>query len=621
MSKTHPPYCYEPLSAGDCVRIIILHPARLFSDPLECDLLQESRAELLSDPVKADTLYTAISYTWGQPLFSRQLYCNEGSSVIGITENVDTILRHLRKRTRSQHLWLDAICLNQADEMEKAQQIPLMGDIYRQAKKVRIWLGDADEETPRVLAFLRVIASITEDPHGLLQRVYDTARNIFNLETLTPVERFLRRPWFWRRWILQEAALARQAVAHCGSHRIPWPNLTAASATLQRALAIGELNPPIGVDDNTLSAIEVVTSLTRLENQRMLPLLWQFHTAECGDKKDRIFALYGLLPAGERNPVQIDYNSEWVDIFREQAFTNVMAGRGTELLAHLFAFGPLSSSDSSSPSWVPNWNSKRNLVISRLLAKEPGEPGAYFKKLLPLQGLDNLLTLQRDDGGSGAQVEDVIHKLQFQAGGTTTVSAPVVTLTSPSFDWKDVKQCLSSIAAATSEVPGAAHRVAFALLSALQLTMGPSYLARYTRDHWDKARRVELSMDDDMLSGICQDLGDIWNKISSGNSAWDPGHISLLQAIGSVLQESSVFYLKSYDCFGLGPPSLQEGHRVCFIRNMEYSDLEANSIAYEVIRDVPVDSVDTCVRFLGGCVLETPSLKNYDFGYETISFI
>jgi hypothetical protein len=107
-------------------------------------------------------------------------------------------------------------------------------------------------------------------------------------------------------------------------------------------------------------------------------------------------------------------------------------------------------------------------------------------------------------------------------------------------------------------------------------------------------------MDEEMLSGICQDLVDLWKKISSRNSAWDPSDISLLQAIGSVLEESSVFYLKSYDCFGLGPPSLQEGHRVCFIRGMKYNDLEANSIAYEVVHGEPVDSVDTRVSFWVG---------------------
>jgi hypothetical protein len=95
-----------------------------------------------------------------------------------------------------------------------------------------------------------------------------------------------------------------------------------------------------------MNAIEVVTGFSRLENQRMLPFLWQFHTAECSDRRDWIFALYGLLPASEKNLVQNDYNSAWVDIFREQALTNAMAGHSNELLAHLFAFGPLSNSSS-----------------------------------------------------------------------------------------------------------------------------------------------------------------------------------------------------------------------------------------------------------------------------------
>ena len=54
-----------------------------------------------------------------------------------------------------KYLWIDAICLNQTDKDEKAQQIPVMGRIYEEARVAHIWLGDNDPMTGKVMAKLR----------------------------------------------------------------------------------------------------------------------------------------------------------------------------------------------------------------------------------------------------------------------------------------------------------------------------------------------------------------------------------------------------------------------------------------------------------------------------------
>lgn len=38
-------------------------------------------------------------------------------------------------------IWIDAICIDQSDSTEKATQVPLMSEIYRQALQVNVWLG------------------------------------------------------------------------------------------------------------------------------------------------------------------------------------------------------------------------------------------------------------------------------------------------------------------------------------------------------------------------------------------------------------------------------------------------------------------------------------------------
>lgn len=51
-------------------------------------------------------------------------------------------------------LWIDAICLNQNDNVEKAHQIGLMGGIYAKGATTDVWLGVGFPSTDRAMAFL-----------------------------------------------------------------------------------------------------------------------------------------------------------------------------------------------------------------------------------------------------------------------------------------------------------------------------------------------------------------------------------------------------------------------------------------------------------------------------------
>lgn len=43
-------------------------------------------------------------------------------------------------------LWVDALCIDQGNDGEKAVQVGMMGEIYRDARRVRAWIGKRDEE-------------------------------------------------------------------------------------------------------------------------------------------------------------------------------------------------------------------------------------------------------------------------------------------------------------------------------------------------------------------------------------------------------------------------------------------------------------------------------------------
>ena len=42
---------------------------------------------------------------------------------------------------------VDAVCINQRDESEKAVQVRMMGSLYSRAEEVIVWLGPASDDS------------------------------------------------------------------------------------------------------------------------------------------------------------------------------------------------------------------------------------------------------------------------------------------------------------------------------------------------------------------------------------------------------------------------------------------------------------------------------------------
>ena len=340
---------YEPLCAEDAIRFIVLHPATDEEDPLSCSIIQHRRSVQIVD-------YSAVSYAWGEPKFSQNLEirCDDDTSYLKITPNLDAFLRRLRVLNMPHRLWIDAICLNQADEIEKAQQIPMMGRIFGEAKVVHIWLGPEDCMTAKLFAFFQQACLLSEVKKAkmashiaiLMRKVFGGGDGLRALECLC---QFSDRPLFSRRWIIQEACLAQKATVHCGSHSIPLPLLVLAAIRFQ---TLDMSSYPIKVMANLRRPI---TKLTILE------LLWNFHEARCLEPKDRIAALLGLVPDNHR--FHLDFTIHWTELYKQVVLGVFGFGNNDiklQVLLHLFEFGSVSlPEDIAYPSWVPNWSKSR----------------------------------------------------------------------------------------------------------------------------------------------------------------------------------------------------------------------------------------------------------------------
>lgn len=129
-------YQYSPLEqrAGS---IRVLRVASYQTEPgkLKCELQSTTIVECA---------YSALSYTWdheystgeeldpveinGRPLQLRR-------NLLGFIDLVS------KTSIAGQNLWVDAICINQDDIEERSQQVQQMGNIYKSAERVYVWLG------------------------------------------------------------------------------------------------------------------------------------------------------------------------------------------------------------------------------------------------------------------------------------------------------------------------------------------------------------------------------------------------------------------------------------------------------------------------------------------------
>lgn len=123
-------YEYPSLSTNTDIRLITLNPKASGASNTNRVCI-----ELNEHPINECPKYTALSYTWGQPHRTKDVFVETSSQCIKVTENLHAALVHLRRRVPVK-LWIDAICINQDDIKERSSQVRLMRQIYRGASQV-----------------------------------------------------------------------------------------------------------------------------------------------------------------------------------------------------------------------------------------------------------------------------------------------------------------------------------------------------------------------------------------------------------------------------------------------------------------------------------------------------
>lgn len=243
---------------------------------------QTSSRAAISIPVLINS-YTALSYRWTPARSGKRILFNQ--RVIEIGQNLfDFLVAYLTqawgKTRRERMLWIDQICIDQANIEERNSQVSVMNQIYKQAGRVFVWLG----REQNMLQAMRHLRDGVPDEGRALSVI-------------------LRHEYFSRMWVIQEVALTRKISVLCGDIELEW-------SVLQEALN-PSFNP--GRWDISPGAISMISETRRFTSNTLQRCFAQYCSNKCSEPRDKVYALLGLT--SERWRIRIDYSKTVQRVF------------------------------------------------------------------------------------------------------------------------------------------------------------------------------------------------------------------------------------------------------------------------------------------------------------------
>ncbi|RDA84293.1 hypothetical protein CP532_3339 [Ophiocordyceps camponoti-leonardi (nom. inval.)] len=331
--------------------------------------------------------FTALSYVWGDPA-DRVTSCWSGGKTVSMTRNLSAILQCLTSSmipgSEPFLLWIDALCINQADLKERAEQVKLMNQIYSRANPVLVFLSTTSAPFEVGLNFLRQAAAHPDwhyepsmQPHLTLSSGLDA-----HSETLrNSVIAIFAAPWWTRVWTVQEFVLSGRVVFRCGDEEMDEATLLAAFESLKthessccwaaRREANGDskgyLDLP-SVANGGLSLYQATMRFDQLHVMRnaqafdarsLLGALATFRTRQCVDARDHIFGMLGLDLGSESRELKarlkVDYTVSPKELFADVACSMIHSSGCLDVLSHVCQYASTRGQLSGLPSWVADW--------------------------------------------------------------------------------------------------------------------------------------------------------------------------------------------------------------------------------------------------------------------------
>jgi hypothetical protein len=188
-------------------------------------------------------------------------------------------------------LWIDAICINQDDLQERSAQVQNMGQIFAESKSLIIWLGEPDngKQGAAQCDLFRHLCAVRHLPPVSVHAMDSTALG-GGQNLLVVLHSILARPWFSRRWVIQESA----------------PSGVAGYILLGSANCHRDLFTSLLKRQNLMNMAKPLQDT--ITKQSIFRTLYTYDESQCEDARDRVFAVKDLSTHGTL--IRVDYNQD-----------------------------------------------------------------------------------------------------------------------------------------------------------------------------------------------------------------------------------------------------------------------------------------------------------------------
>jgi hypothetical protein len=320
----------------DQIRLLVLVPGVL-GQPLEAELrIAKACPDGFTFPGTLERIqYTALSYHWGPAIFEQTIKCN--GIPHPITPNLYLALQRIRASSSSAaYWWIDALCINQSDPLERSHQVSKMLEIFQNAEAVSAWLGEADLNIWTALSCgpkrLRSKLEFWPIPEMFNEVTDDSLCKKHFQSCIDGVCSLLSNTWFDRLWVKQEVWAAQRLRFRMGPKESSWDDLERLAHALDAFLShsqehrtkmtLAEYENPFnrlrraarnddvstGPGHPTLEAYRSRPSTPR-PTLDFVDVLYYTTGSQCSDFRDCVYGVLGMsrLPS-QRNPDALESN-------------------------------------------------------------------------------------------------------------------------------------------------------------------------------------------------------------------------------------------------------------------------------------------------------------------------
>jgi hypothetical protein len=351
-------YKYKPLQRPDEIRLLKLSRGLPFT---QCS------CELESFKPGDRPTYESISYTWGDPEKNRKISMD--GCVMNVTQNVHDVLQDRRSFWMNRWIWIDAICINQADLEEKSEQVRRMQSIYRSASRVIVWLGQSDDAQVAIDFIMELWNEVLKfskhpDPASQITAFATEVGKAENTKKLSAVLNLFRQPWFNRIWVIQEVVVTVPVHVVYSGRYLSFEILMQiieifATPEMLTILPSGPFPLKRQPMPNSFESGRHMLQL-RMDHVLGKPILLEDVITACSryqatDPRDKVFALVGMASDALDESIQPDYHKSVSEVYISMAkyllTRNYLVRTLPEAgIGHVRKITDI-------PSWIPDWSS------------------------------------------------------------------------------------------------------------------------------------------------------------------------------------------------------------------------------------------------------------------------